>query len=67
MSNVFFFYLQTPLTLLLKKPKSLLATLCAIHIISMVLVIGTPFGFPYSGDVRDPALQRFYVFVSINL
>lgn len=51
-----------PLALLLKKPRNLLATLCGVHFLTMVLIIGTPLGFPYDGDLSDPALQRFYVF-----
>lgn len=51
-----------PLILKLRTPKVFLAVVCLLHVATIVAV-RTPYGFPYSGDVTNPSLQRFYILV----
>lgn len=54
----------TPLILLVRNPGKVLSLLLGIVLISVGVLLLTPFGFPYSGDPQSPAPQRFMIAVS---
>ncbi|XP_025425478.1 endoplasmic reticulum metallopeptidase 1-like isoform X2 [Sipha flava] len=56
---VFSFY--NPLVLLLRKVYTLFCSLAVVLLISFLVLVFTPFGFPYSGDPNNLAPQRFMI------
>lgn len=55
----------SPLILLVKNPAKIFSLLSGIVLISVGVLLLTPFGFPYSGDPNSPAPQRFMIAVSV--
>lgn len=56
----------TPLVLLTKDPGKVITVLLGVFLMSIGILLLTPFGFPYSGDPKAPAPQRFMIAVSKN-
>jgi len=56
---VFSFY--NPLVLLLQKVYTLFSTLAVVLLVSFLVLVFTPLGFPYSGDPDNLAPQRYMV------
>lgn len=54
----------TPLIILVQNPGKVFSLLLGIVLISVGVLLLTPFGFPYSGDPNSPAPQRFMIAVS---
>ncbi|XP_043284842.1 endoplasmic reticulum metallopeptidase 1-like [Venturia canescens] len=50
-----------PLVLLIKNAGRVLSVMIGMFLISIGVLILTPLGFPYSGDVTSPAPQRFMI------
>lgn len=50
-----------PLITLVRKPMALVMTLTLIFVIYIIILM-TPFGFPYSGNPESPAPQRYYIY-----
>ncbi|KAK5648927.1 hypothetical protein RI129_003819 [Pyrocoelia pectoralis] len=50
-----------PLITLVRKPMALVMTLTLMFVI-YVIILMTPFGFPYSGNPESPAPQRYYIY-----
>lgn len=51
----------TPLIILVQNPGKVFSLLLGIVLISVGVLLLTPFGFPYSGDPNSPAPQRFMI------
>ncbi|KAK7861774.1 hypothetical protein R5R35_010791 [Gryllus longicercus] len=58
---VFFFSFFIPIIILVKQPRKILSLLGTMFLIAVGLLIFTPLGFPYSGDPKSPAPQRFMI------
>ncbi|XP_066998420.2 endoplasmic reticulum metallopeptidase 1 [Anabrus simplex] len=50
-----------PMIALVKKPKEFLAQVGGLYLLTMVTLMNTSLGFPYSGDPTNPAPQRILV------
>lgn len=50
-----------PWIVLLEKPQRVFSALAAVIVASLLVVFMTPFGFPYSGDAKNPTPQRALV------
>lgn len=61
----FFFFFQNPLVLLIQKVYTVFYTLAIVLLVSFLVLVFTPLGFPYSGDPNNLAPQRFMVAVSV--
>lgn len=55
------------MVLLLKKVYTLFSTLAVVVLVSFLILVFTPLGFPYCGDPDNLAPQRFMVAVSVIL
>ncbi|KAI5709192.1 hypothetical protein M8J76_012345 [Diaphorina citri] len=55
------FYLLAPLILYVRSPKKVLSLLSTGFLISVLLLVLTPLGFPYSGEISSPTPQRYMV------
>lgn len=55
------FNLLSPLILYVRSPKKILAALSTVFLGSLLVLLFTPFGFPYSGDPEAPTPQRHMV------
>lgn len=67
MSGILFSLLTSfvsPLILLIKRPGKIVSVFLGVFLISIGILLLTPFGFPYSGDPQSPAPQRFMIAVS---
>lgn len=60
-----FFFFQNPLVLLIEKAYIVFSTLAIVVLVSILVLVFTSFGFPYSGDPNNLAPQRFMVAVSV--
>lgn len=58
-------FFQSPLVLLLQKVYTVFSTLTAVFLVSFLVLVFTPLGFPYSGDPDNLAPQRYMVAVSV--
>lgn len=65
-SILFAFQISTavPLILLVRDSHRIFSLLLGIFLISIAVLLLTPLGFPYSGDPRAPAPQKFMLSVS---
>ncbi|KDR16698.1 endoplasmic reticulum metallopeptidase 1-like isoform X2 [Zootermopsis nevadensis] len=52
----------TPLIILVRRPWQVMAGAFGLHLLTILLVILTPLGFPYSANPSAPTPQRIYVF-----
>ncbi|XP_026679415.1 endoplasmic reticulum metallopeptidase 1-like [Diaphorina citri] len=55
------FNLLAPLILYVRSPKKILSLLSTGFLISVLLLVLTPLGFPYSGEISSPTPQRYMV------
>ncbi|XP_033611136.1 endoplasmic reticulum metallopeptidase 1 isoform X3 [Cryptotermes secundus] len=53
---------MTPLIILVKRPWRVVAGASALHLLTLLAVILTPLGSPYSANPSAPSPQRIYVF-----
>lgn len=63
--NISVFFFQNPLVLLIQKVYTVFCTLAIVLLVSFLVLVFTPLGFPYSGDPNNLAPQRFMVAVSV--
>lgn len=63
MSTIFvlLFSIYVPIVPLVQNVKRLIKGLLTISLVSLLVLVFTPFGFPYSGDVAAPSPQRFII------
>uniref|UniRef100_A0A8D8VNW2 FXNA-like protease n=1 Tax=Cacopsylla melanoneura TaxID=428564 RepID=A0A8D8VNW2_9HEMI len=55
------FNLMTPCILFVRSPKKVLSSLGTIFFVSILLLVLTPLGFPYSGELSSPTPQRYMI------
>lgn len=58
-----YFFVQNPLVLLLQKVYTVFSSLAVVLLVSFLVLVFTPLGFPYSGDPNNLAPQRFMIAV----
>lgn len=54
-----------PMVILIKNAGRVISVMIGLFYLSVAVLILTPLGFPYSGDVSSPAPQRFMIAVNI--
>lgn len=63
-SYFLYVFVQVPVILLVRNSKRVMSLFGAVFFVSVLTLVLTPLGFPYSSDALSPSPQRFMVLVS---